>query len=65
MTNINVTELKNRIKEYVSANKSDKLLLRQVSNYFRGELELLHEQGDNYEEVCNFLVKTVSEARGK
>ncbi|MGV4321283.1 hypothetical protein [Bacillus mojavensis] len=61
-------ELKYRIKEYVSANKSDKLLLRTVVDHFRSELELLRDQDEmyeKYEEVANFLVKTVSEARGE
>lgn len=60
-------ELKYRIKEYVSANKSDNLLLRTVINHFRSELEALRDQDEQYkryEEVADFLVKTVSEARG-
>lgn len=59
-------ELKYLIKEFVYANKSDKLLLRTVIDHFRSELELLRDQDEmyeKYEEVSNFLVKTVHEAK--
>lgn len=56
-------ELKIRIKEYISENKSEKLLLRAVTNHFRGDLELLHKQGQQYEEIVNYIVEMVSEAR--
>ncbi|MHA6145748.1 hypothetical protein [Bacillus subtilis] len=62
MTNIDVSELKERIKEYVYANKSQKLLLRTAINHFKGEMEILHKQGEHYEEVSRYLVKVVNEA---
>lgn len=57
-------ELKYRIKEYVNENKHQDGLLTLTIDHFRQELNIILDQRKYYDEVADFLVKTVHEAQG-
>lgn len=63
MAKLNLTKLKEQIKEYVTANKTEEHLLTKTIQHFRKELAIIHNGKVHYGEISDFLVKTVHAAQ--
>ncbi|WJE41157.1 hypothetical protein QRD86_00460 (plasmid) [Bacillus halotolerans] len=63
MAKLNLTKLKEQIKEYATANKTEEHLLTKTIQHFRKELVIIHNGKTHHDEISDFLVKTVHEVQ--